>query len=68
MPPPQTAKDVQNLLAEVMADIHSGRLEPKRGSIMAYVGAALLKAMETSDLAERIDALEQFSEKEAKLL
>jgi len=44
VPAPQTAKDVKNLLAEVMADIHNGRLQPKIGSIMAYVGTALLKA------------------------
>jgi hypothetical protein len=64
--PPQTAKDVKNLLAEVMAGIHSGRLEPKIGSIMAYVGTALLKAMETTDLAERIDALEQSGKKDSR--
>jgi len=41
---PKPHKDVKNLLAEVMADIHNGRLQPKIGSIMAYVGTALLKA------------------------
>ena len=49
----------------MMAGIHNGRLQPKMGSIMAYVGTALLKAMETSDLAERIDALEQGSKKDS---
>ena len=63
VPAPQTAKDVRNLLADVMADLHNGRRQPKIGSIMAYVGTALLKAMETSDLAERIDALERSSKK-----
>jgi hypothetical protein len=32
--PPQTAKEVKNLLAEAMVGIHSGRLEPKIGSTM----------------------------------
>lgn len=62
--PPQTAKEVKNLLAEAMVGIHSGRLEPKIGSTMAYVATALLKAMETTDLAERIDALEQSNQED----
>ena len=39
--PPQTAKEVKDLLAEAMAGIHAGRLEPKIGSVMAYLGTAL---------------------------
>jgi hypothetical protein len=62
--PPQTAKEVKNLLAEAMAGIHAGRIEPKIASIMAYVGTALLKAFETTDLEERIEALEQPSQKD----
>jgi hypothetical protein len=49
-----------------MVGLHSGRLEHKIGSIMAYVGKALLKAIETTDLAERIDALEQSSKNSHK--
>jgi len=64
--PPQTAKDVKHVLAEVMAGLHSGRLEPKIGSIMAYVGTALLKAIETADLAERIDVLEKSSKNDSR--
>jgi hypothetical protein len=62
--PPQTAKEVKNLLAEAMAGIHAGRLQPKIASVMAYVGTALLKAFETNDLQERIEALEQSSQKD----
>jgi hypothetical protein len=61
--PPETAKEVKNLLAEAMAGIHAGRLEPKIASVMAYVGTALLKAFETTDLQERIEALEQSNQK-----
>jgi len=32
--------------------------EPKIGTVLAYVGAALLKAIETTELEERVDALE----------
>ena len=52
--PPQTAKEVKDLLAEAMAGIHAGRLEPRMGSVIAYLGTALLKAIETTDHQERI--------------
>ena len=61
--PPKTAKEVKDLLAEAMAGIHAGRLEPKVASVMAYVGTALLKALETTDLQERIEALEHSNQK-----
>jgi hypothetical protein len=62
--PPQTAKEVKNLLAEAMAGIHAGRLEPKIASVTAYVATALLKALETTDLQGRIEALEQSNQKD----
>src|SRR4029077_4587907 len=34
---PQTAREVKNLLAEAMAGIHAGQLEPRVGSVMAYL-------------------------------
>ena len=40
---PQTAKEVKDLLAEAMAGVHAGRLEPRMGSVIAYLGTALLK-------------------------
>jgi hypothetical protein len=61
--PPQTPKEVKNLLAEAMAGIHAGRLQPKIASVMAYVGTALLKAFETTDLQERIEALERSNQR-----
>ena len=57
--PPQTAKEVKDFLAEAMAGIHTGRLEPRVGSVIAYLGTALLKAIETTDHQERIEALEE---------
>ena len=62
--PPQTAKEVKDLLAEAMAGIHAGRLEPRMGSVIAYLGTALLKAIETTDHQERIEALEEFDKKD----
>jgi hypothetical protein len=62
---PQTAKDVKDLLAETMASIHAGQLDPRMGSVMAHLGTSLLKFFEVIDLEERIGALERL-EKENK--
>ena len=61
---PQTAKEVKDLLAEAMAGLHAGRLEPRMGSVIAYLGTALLKAIETTDHQERIQALEESDKKD----
>src|SRR5579864_9758789 len=58
--PPRTARKVKDLLAEVLADMHAGRREPKVVSAMAYVGTALLNAIKTADMEDRIAALERF--------
>jgi hypothetical protein len=44
-----------------MADVHSGRREPKIGTAMAYMGTALLKAIETAEMEGRIEALERLN-------
>jgi hypothetical protein len=58
IPAPRTADDVKNLLAETMAGIHGRRVDPKVGNVMAYLGTALLNALETAELERRITALE----------
>jgi hypothetical protein len=55
----QKACDVKNLLAEAMAEIRAGRMDPKLGSTLRYLGASLLKAIETSDLEARLEKLER---------
>jgi hypothetical protein len=59
---PQTASDVKNLLAEVMAEIRAGKMDPKLGTTLGYLGASLLKAIETSDIEQRLERLEASSE------
>ena len=56
---PRTTEDRKNMLAETMAGIHARRLDPKIGSVLGYLGTALLKAMEATDLEKRIATLEQ---------
>jgi general stress protein YciG len=58
IPPPQSARDVKKLLAEAMANIQAGRMDPKLGSTLGYLGTSLLKAIETSDIEERLEKLE----------
>jgi len=52
---PRTAREVKDLLAKALADIHAGRREPKAVSIIAYVSTALLNAMKTADMEGRIE-------------
>ena len=58
IPAPRNACDVKNLLAEVMAEIRAGKMDPKLGTTLGYLGTSLLKAIETSDIEERLEKLE----------
>ncbi len=62
--PPESAADVKRMLAETMADIRSGRMDPKLGSTLGYLGTALLRAFELADFEERLERLEQNNELE----
>ena len=55
---PQNAADVKAILADVMAEIRAGKMDPKLGTVLGYLGTSLLKAIETSDLESRLSALE----------
>ena len=41
--PPESAAEVRRMLAEVMADIRAGKMDPKLGTTLGYVGTALLR-------------------------
>ena len=56
--PPKSARDVKNFLAEAMAEIRAGKMDPKLGTTLGYLGTSLLKAIETSDIEERLEKLE----------
>src|SRR5271165_2792711 len=38
---PESAGDVKRMLAETMADIRAGKMDPKLGSTLGYLGMAL---------------------------
>jgi len=56
--PPKTAADVKGMLADAMAGIRAGRIDPKLGNALGYIATPLLKAIETADLEQRINRLE----------
>ena len=61
---PESAGDVKRMLAETMADIRAGRIDPKLGSTLGYVGMSLLRAFELADFEQRLERLEQTNELE----
>ncbi len=56
--PPSTPEDVKNLLAQAMADVRSRKLDPRIASTLTYMAGALLKAIESTDLEQRLARLE----------
>ena len=57
--PPATPEDVKNLLAQSMADVHTGKLHPRIAQTLTYMAGTLLKAMEGTDLQHRVARLEE---------
>jgi|SRR5579859_310977 len=58
MEPPKSAGDVRDALANAMAQVHGRKMDAKTANALAYLGTSLLRAIETSDLESRLDALE----------
>ena len=58
---PQSASDVKQMLAEAMAAIRAGKMNPKLGTVLGYLGSSLLKAMEVVDFEQRLERLEETS-------
>src|SRR5215469_10754560 len=59
---PKTASDVKELLADAMAQVRAGKMDPKLGTTLGYLGTSLLKAIETSDIEQRLARLEATNE------
>ena len=56
---PRNASDVKDLLVEAMAAIRTGKMNPKLGTTLGYLGSSLLKAFEVADLEQRLEQLEE---------
>ena len=62
---PRSASDVKEMLAEVMAEIRAGKMDPKLGTTLGYLGTSLLKAFETSDFEQRLERLKNALERQS---
>jgi hypothetical protein len=47
---PESAGDVKRMLAEAMADTRAGKIDPKLGSTLGYLGMSLLRVFEVAEL------------------
>ena len=61
---PASAGDVKRMMAETMAEVRAGKMDPKLGTTIGYLGMALLRAFEVADLEERLEKMEQRHELE----
>jgi len=58
-PAPKSAADLRDLLAHLIVEIRSGKVDPKLANSISYLGTGFLRALEVSGLEKRLDALEQ---------
>ena len=56
--PPKTAGAVRDALANTMAQVHARRMDPRTANTLAYLAMSLLRAIEVSDIEQRLGALE----------
>src|SRR5208283_1774380 len=56
---PESAGDVKRMLAESMAEVRAGKMDPKLGTTLAYIGTSLLRAFEDAEFEQRLEQLEQ---------
>jgi hypothetical protein len=57
-PPPKTAADLRDLLAQSIVEIRNGKLDPKLANSISYLGSGFLRALEGSDTERRLQVLE----------
>lgn len=55
----KSAQDVRRYLAHLINYTEAGEIEPQTAGRLAYISNILLKAIEGTDLQERIEALER---------
>ena len=49
VPVPESPADVKRMLAKAAVDVQTGKMDPRRGTALAYMSVPLLKAMELSN-------------------
>lgn len=56
---PHKLEELPNLLAQSLAEVRSGRCDPRAATAVSSLSAAYISAVELSDFQHRIDGLEQ---------
>jgi hypothetical protein len=56
---PRNAEQIRHLLAETLAGVRSGSVDPKIGTAVAYIANPLLKCLEINDFEKKLQELEQ---------
>jgi hypothetical protein len=59
---PKTANQVRDVLAETIVGIRGRKVDTRTANALAYVATSLLRAIEVSELEERLQALESRKE------
>jgi hypothetical protein len=59
MEPPKTARDVRDALAYTMVQVHDRKIDARTANALAYIATSLLRAIEVSDLENRLTMLEE---------
>jgi transcriptional regulator with GAF, ATPase, and Fis domain len=57
--PLHSGKDVAGFLAETINQVRKGQVSPKIASTVGYLSSLLMKALDTTDLEERLAKVEQ---------
>ncbi len=58
LPLPKTALEVRDALATAMVQVQARKMDTKTANALAYVGTSLLRAIEVSELEERVKQME----------
>jgi hypothetical protein len=66
MKPPKTAGEVRDALANTMAQVHNRKMDTRTATTLAYLATSLLRAIEVSDLENRLEALETEQRREQR--
>ena len=61
--PPRCAAEIRTVLADLMADVKNGLVDPKTANCVAYISTSLLKAIEVVEISDRLERLELLSKK-----
>jgi hypothetical protein len=59
IPVPESAADVEKMLAQAAVDLLAGKLDPRGAHTLTYIGHTLLKAMAGAELDQRLSRLEE---------